>query len=604
MAGRVVVHLARSARVRWKTWRSARPVHVICLVERMGDLVACEPVPGELRRSEPRAWVIWICDRRFAPLVAAFRDVDEIWTVTCLREVAWLSPALAGWRVLNLHPEGKCCGTCGGRFDTGRIDRSITTENYYHFGDLRSAFSRVAGLRPDPLRAPRLAVTQDSALAFPALGLPARFVVFHCQSDEASRNWKASHWRLLARRLSVDAGIAVVEIGGKSALLAGTEGIIDLSGKLTLFQTAAVLARACLFVGIDSGPAHLANAVGVPGVILLGRYRAFTRYIPYSGAYGASGEKVTVLQHWRECLHLPFHTVRRAVDGALAGEFGPGAVPLTRPEMDVLTGRWSRRWTLDITACHGRVLARHADQPEEGPSLEILRVTDLRSACSLMRPSTSSNDRCATLHDRMITLVLADGAFAEGEASRAMAALTETEEASDRFFLFASLNGDVEGELFATSAGGHLTLAGRYTRDADRFVFQLGSSWPENWESPCLRAWQPTGTSEGSIDEVRMENGRIVMMSGWSLIKRPMHRPPDRLFLGQRTEAGVLPVHEITDWRRERPDVAAHFQDPDVLMCGWHVSLPTPWRGEILVLAADDWNAEMMVLGSANAPAD
>ena len=47
--------------------------------------------------------------------------------------------------------------------------------------------------------------------------------------------------------------------------------------------------RAALFIGIDSGPAHLANAVKTPGVILLGRYLTWDYYMPYTGFYADVG---------------------------------------------------------------------------------------------------------------------------------------------------------------------------------------------------------------------------------------------------------------------------------------------------------------------------
>jgi heptosyltransferase-3 len=44
-------------------------------------------------------------------------------------------------------------------------------------------------------------------------------------------------------------------------------------------------AARCGFIGIDSGPGHLANAVGARGVILLYDYKGFGDYMPYSGRY-------------------------------------------------------------------------------------------------------------------------------------------------------------------------------------------------------------------------------------------------------------------------------------------------------------------------------
>lgn len=47
-------------------------------------------------------------------------------------------------------------------------------------------------------------------------------------------------------------------------------GVVSLAGQLTLPQLAAVIARATLFIGVDSVPMHMAAALGVPLVALFG----------------------------------------------------------------------------------------------------------------------------------------------------------------------------------------------------------------------------------------------------------------------------------------------------------------------------------------------
>ena len=46
--------------------------------------------------------------------------------------------------------------------------------------------------------------------------------------------------------------------------------VANLAGKTSLRELAAICSRASLFVGNDSGPAHLAAAVGAPIVVLSG----------------------------------------------------------------------------------------------------------------------------------------------------------------------------------------------------------------------------------------------------------------------------------------------------------------------------------------------
>ncbi len=81
------------------------------------------------------------------------------------------------------------------------------------------------------------------------------------------RAWPFERWQALARALVAD-GRCVVQIGlpGGTAL----EGAIDLRGKTDFRAACAVLARARLFLGTESGLMHAARAVGCDAVIVWG----------------------------------------------------------------------------------------------------------------------------------------------------------------------------------------------------------------------------------------------------------------------------------------------------------------------------------------------
>lgn len=59
-------------------------------------------------------------------------------------------------------------------------------------------------------------------------------------------------------------------VGDEIAASAGTKKVANLAGKTGLREAAAILSNARFFVGNDSGPAHLAAAVGIPLVVLSG----------------------------------------------------------------------------------------------------------------------------------------------------------------------------------------------------------------------------------------------------------------------------------------------------------------------------------------------
>lgn len=105
------------------------------------------------------------------------------------------------------------------------------------------------------------------------------------------------------------------------------DGIVDLTGQLTLREMGALAARARLFFGVDSAPMHIAAAMGTPVVVLFGPsgehewgpwqvpHRIVTSAHPCRpcGNDGCGGGKVS------ECLtSLPVERVRAAVNELLA----------------------------------------------------------------------------------------------------------------------------------------------------------------------------------------------------------------------------------------------------------------------------------------------
>src|SRR4029077_16046934 len=66
------------------------------------------------------------------------------------------------------------------------------------------------------------------------------------------------------------------------------------TGKLSLAELAALIERANVFVGADSGPAHLAAAVGPRAVVLSTGPNRPQQWRPY-------GPRVTVVRHLVAC---------------------------------------------------------------------------------------------------------------------------------------------------------------------------------------------------------------------------------------------------------------------------------------------------------------
>lgn len=107
-------------------------------------------------------------------------------------------------------------------------------------------------------------------------GLAAqRLAVVHPGSNWQSKTWYADRWAVVADDLA-RRGLAVVFVGTpgerdavESARAAMTARSVSLVGRTTLPELAAVIARASLFVGTDSGPRNIAGALGVPNATVM-----------------------------------------------------------------------------------------------------------------------------------------------------------------------------------------------------------------------------------------------------------------------------------------------------------------------------------------------
>jgi lipopolysaccharide heptosyltransferase II len=110
------------------------------------------------------------------------------------------------------------------------------------------------------------------------LGDDERLIVIHAGAGAAIKHWEPAQWALVADRLARQARARIALTGGEAELQL-TRAIaaqmqekspVMLAGETRIGTLAAVLERAALAMGPDSGPLHLAAAVGTPTVALFG----------------------------------------------------------------------------------------------------------------------------------------------------------------------------------------------------------------------------------------------------------------------------------------------------------------------------------------------
>lgn len=111
-----------------------------------------------------------------------------------------------------------------------------------------------------------------------AAGLaPGGYVALVPGTTRPQKMWPEAHWPELARRLFADHGLPAVVVGGPAerglaaVIAAAAETPLhNAAGETNLPETAALLEAAALTVAVDTGPMHMAVAVGCPTISLFG----------------------------------------------------------------------------------------------------------------------------------------------------------------------------------------------------------------------------------------------------------------------------------------------------------------------------------------------
>jgi heptosyltransferase-2 len=159
-------------------------------------------------------------------------------------------------------------------------------EVFYYLNVVAGLEHLLAGPTPNEVTEPRLSLEVSERRRELARGLLREYgadferpLVALCPGSTNSRakRWPAERYAALADLLAERAGADILLVGASAELEVSEEVArlmrrrpFVLTGKTELAQTAALLAVADLLVTNDTGPAHVAAAVGTPVVVIFG----------------------------------------------------------------------------------------------------------------------------------------------------------------------------------------------------------------------------------------------------------------------------------------------------------------------------------------------
>jgi ADP-heptose:LPS heptosyltransferase len=244
-----------------------------------GDFVQSFGPFAAIRAHHPAAWITLLTTAAYAPLASLAPWFDE---VAVDRRPGLLNPAgllrlrrqLRGFdMVYDLQTSGRSTAYVWlagiGRFR--RFAHRDPNRDRLHTQDRQRGQLRDAGIVDIPK--PNMEWLTRSPV--PALPQPYALLVPGASPNRPQKRWPAPQFAELARRIAA-AGTTPVLIGGvfEDAIAAeiarAAPRTINLVGKTDLIAVAALAHRAVYAVGNDTGPMHLAAAVGCRCIVLFG----------------------------------------------------------------------------------------------------------------------------------------------------------------------------------------------------------------------------------------------------------------------------------------------------------------------------------------------
>jgi ADP-heptose:LPS heptosyltransferase len=240
----------------------------------LGDCVLTTPALALLKQARPDLQIAIVVEDAFAPVFTGNPDVDAILPPNAAEIARW-RPELT----VNLHG-----GATSGRLTLASRSRFRAGFNHFRF---RFLYNVRIPRAQEILQVDRKVHTAEhlaSAMFF--LGVPPKeiprarlfatpsqrktpYAVLHPKASADAKTWPAAKFLTLAEHLDKQLGIDPVFIAGPGESLEEFNRYPTLAGA-SLEEVKALLARAALFIGNDSGPAHMAAAFGLPAVVLFG----------------------------------------------------------------------------------------------------------------------------------------------------------------------------------------------------------------------------------------------------------------------------------------------------------------------------------------------
>jgi heptosyltransferase-1 len=293
----------------------------------LGDIVHALPVVSAVKERWPEAHLTWFVKRQWADLVHRFKGVDRIWPVDssiggwlgeirALRAerfdlVIDLQGLFRSGALARLSGSPVRIGFANGRegspwFYTHRVPVSSME---MHAVDRYLLIAAALGASPQGTPQFRFKSLEEDLAAIRDLCQNKKFsaekswVAMSVSARWPTKRWPLSSFATVIDQLAREKLGPVVLIGSSDEKCEAnrlkamtTSPFVDLTGTVPLGFLPALLSRASVLITNDSGPMHVAAAVGTPVVALFGPTSASR-----TGPYGSNHTVLTQQIACRPC---------------------------------------------------------------------------------------------------------------------------------------------------------------------------------------------------------------------------------------------------------------------------------------------------------------
>lgn len=278
---------------------------LVLQMKRIGDLILTAPAMGDLRGAFPEAEIVMVVAGNCVDLAECFPGVTQVLRYESGRVNAalWAAVSVGGWDVcldftgtdrtaLLTQLSGakervgyrKFCGkSLRARAYTRLCEASVRDLHTvaFHRALVAEVGAGERGLGGGETFVFKMGTRERVAAVMRDEGVKAPFVILHPGTARREKFWPVDRWVEVGQFLK-GMGYQVVLTGtGKgleaedvAKIRAGVE-VVDLTGKLSLAELAALIRKARMAIGVDSMAMHLAAMWKVPQVVLFGPTNPF-----------------------------------------------------------------------------------------------------------------------------------------------------------------------------------------------------------------------------------------------------------------------------------------------------------------------------------------